>query len=293
MISAIVPTVSGAARLARNLPSVARSLAAVGEPWEIVVVDDGGGSLGPLPDGARLLVRAENSGYGPAVNDGAAAAAGDYLLVLNDDVRLEDETVRRLRGAFPDPTLFAAVPTIRSPLAECGDEGGRGARWEAGLYRLTEAPSRQPHPSFYPVGCCFVCRRDAFVDLGGYDPLYAPFLWEDVDLGYRAWRRGLRTLHLPEAVCHHEGSATLGERHSLPERERVSFRNAVLFHLRNLQEPRRRAENLGAWAAYALLEPRGERQEGLAAALRRYREVGPRADGGLTDSEILARVVGE
>ena len=41
MISAVIPTFRGRARLERNLPSVMGALAASGESWEVVVVDDG------------------------------------------------------------------------------------------------------------------------------------------------------------------------------------------------------------------------------------------------------------
>ena len=289
MISAVVPTYLGRSRLERNLGSVAVSLEAAGQAWEIVVVDDGG-ALGDLPGPARVVALAENRGYGPAVNAGAAAACGEYLLVLNDDVRLEPGTVAALRAPFPDPTLFACVPSIRSPLAACGDEGGKTGRFEAGLLEIREVAADRAHPTLYPVGCCFLCPRAAFLDLEGYDDAFAPFFWEDVDLGWRAWARGLRTLHVPEAVCDHEGSATLKERRTLDERERISFRNRVLFHLKNLRDPERRAASLGAWAAFALFETRAERLEGLAEAFARDGSDPRRRGRGPSDAAILERV---
>ena len=75
MISAVIPTYRGGERLRRNLPSVVGSLAASGEAWEVVIVDDGGGGLGPLPEGVRVVALDENRGYGPAVNAGVAATS--------------------------------------------------------------------------------------------------------------------------------------------------------------------------------------------------------------------------
>jgi len=288
MISAVVPTRGGQARLDRHLPSVRASLAESGETWELVVVDDGGG-LGRAPEGARLVSLPATRGYGPAVNAGARAASGDLLLVLNDDVSLEPSTVRLLREALRDEAVFAAAPRILSPLAACGDEGGKSAVLRAGLIEIVEAPSDETHPTLYPVGCCYLCSRQGFLDLGGYDDVYAPFFWEDVDLGYRAWRRGLASVHAPEAACHHEGSATIGER-PIHERQRAWYRNWALFHLRNLQHPRLRAASLGAWAAHALFDGRAAVEEGLAEALVRFAEAGPRPSDGLSDEEILARV---
>jgi len=289
VISAVIPTFRGRARLERNLPSVIASLDGAGEPWEVVVVDDGGGEIGSLPAGARLVALTENQGYGPAVNAGARAARGGYLLVLNDDLRLEAKAVSLLRDCFPTRGLFGAVPAIRSTLVRCGDEGGKAGIWKAGMIEIDEAPAEAPHPTLYPVGCCFLCPRPLFLDLGGYDDAYAPFLWEDVDLGYRAWRRGLATLHVPEAICHHEGSATLSKERTLDERERMSFRNRVIFHLRNLRDPGLRAESLGACAAHALFDAREQRLRGLAEAMKRFERFGRHPGDGASDAEILER----
>src|SRR4029077_10016906 len=142
-----------------------------------------------------------------------------------------------------------------SPLAHCGDEGGNAGQWIAGMIQKSEAPSDKLHPTLYPVGCCFLCPRDAFFALGGFDERLVPFYWEDTDLGYRAWRRGWRVLHMPQAICHHEGSATVSLL-ALEVREYSWARNRALFHLLNLEDPMLRAENAGALAALCLFEGR-------------------------------------
>jgi GT2 family glycosyltransferase len=290
VISALIPTLGGQSRLDRNLGSVRTALETAGEGWEILIVDDGGGSIVADGRGMRVISLPENRGYGPAVNAAASSATGDHVLVLNDDVRLEPDTVAKLRRRLTDPDVFAVVPSILSPLAACGDEGGKTAEFRAGLVEIREAPSTTLHPTFFAVGCCFLCPRALWQQLGGYDPAFAPFLWEDVDLSYRAWRRGFRVLHDPSAVCHHEGSATLNERRTLGERERISFRNRVLFHLRNLREPELRAEVFGALAAYALFEERKERLSGLEEALAVPWRDPAAGVVDLSDREILERV---
>jgi GT2 family glycosyltransferase len=287
VISALVPTRGGDLRLERNLPSVRRSLAQSGDDWELLVADDGG-ELRGTPHDAKLVRLEPAGGYGPAVNAAAAAAKGDLLLVLNDDVRLEDDTVRVLQAALPEAGVFAVAPRIVSPLARCGDEGGKTAAFAAGLLEIGEAPAEKAHATFYPVGCCYLCPRRTFLELGGYDDVYAPYFWEDVDLGYRAWRRGLASLHVPRAVCHHEGSATIGAR-SMRERRKAWHRNWALFHLRNLQDVRLRAESFGAWAAYALFDEDPDVAAGIAEALERFARVGRRPADGLSDAEIVAR----
>jgi GT2 family glycosyltransferase len=288
VISAIVPTLQGGSRLSSNLESLWVSLRAANAAFEVIVVDDGGSGVPALDPAIRLLRLPATRGYGPAVNAGAAVARGEYLLVLNDDVRLEPDSARGLLRNFPDPRLFAVVPTIRSPLAACGDEGGKAGAWRAGQLEILERPAAAPGPVLFAVGCCFLCPARRFRELGGYDEVYAPFLWEDVDLSYRAWRRGLRVLHDPRCAVDHEGSATLRERHTLDARERQSFRNRVLFQLKNIRDRPRRAELFGALAAYALFESLEPRRQGLGAALAS--DCGPVATAGLSDEAILAEV---
>jgi GT2 family glycosyltransferase len=290
LITAVIPTRGGDARLARNLSSVVDALASSGDTWEVVVVDDGEMLHAPPVD-VRLVSLPVSRGYGPAVNAGVAAALGDILLVLNDDVSLEQTAVRRLLEALPTDGAFAVAPRIVSPLARCGDEGGKTATFIAGLLEIEEAPATDTHPTLYPVGCCYLCRKATFLALGGYDDVYAPFYWEDVDLGYRAWRRGLASLHVPSAVCHHEGSATIGER-SMDERLKTWHRNWALFHLRNIQGRRLRAASLGAWVASSLFEERRAVLGGLAEAIFGFVPSSGSATDGLSDEEILARVRG-
>jgi len=53
-----------------------------------------------------------------------------------------------------------------------------------------------------------LCKRTLFFELGGFDELYTPYAWEDLDLGYRAWKRGYRIRYEPQAVCYHKREAT-------------------------------------------------------------------------------------
>lgn len=43
-----------------------------------------------------------------------------------------------------------------------------------------------------------------FLALGGFDPIYHPYYWEDVDLSTRAWRRGYRILYDPRCIMFHD-----------------------------------------------------------------------------------------
>ena len=249
------------------------------------------GAVGGRPRGAACCPLAPARGYGPAVNAGAAVAAGELAAGAQRRRAPRAETaVARLREALAPEGVFAVVPRIVSPLSRCGDEGGKSATLRAGLVEIEEAPSSETHPTLLPGRLLLPLPRRRFLELGGYDDVYAPFFWEDVDLGYRAWRRGLASLHVPSAVCHHEGSATIGER-PMDERLQAWHRNWALFHLRNLREPTaagRQPGCLGRLRAVRRAPPgsRGVWPKRWAATAPRP----PRPTGGRSDEEILAGV---
>ena len=62
---------------------------------------------------------------------------------------------------------------------------------------------------------------------------YAPFYYEDVEWGVRAWRDGLATLFCPRSMVHHRHRATIGKFYSPDEVDRIMRRNRLLFDLRN------------------------------------------------------------
>ena len=202
------------------------------------MVNDGGPPLGELPEAVRVIRRQETGGYGVAVGDGVREARGQYLLILNDDVRLEHDCVGRLMKCFPDSTLFAVVPAIRSPLSRCDDEGGKRGVWRAGFIEIEDVAASDTQPALYPVGCCVLCRREEFLRLGGFADVYAPFFFR----GRRAWLP--RLAPRPRGAARPRGdraSRGLGHARGAPL-QGVSGRDQLpepgaFFHLRNVEDP--------------------------------------------------------
>jgi GT2 family glycosyltransferase len=81
--------------------------------------------------------------------------------------------------------------------------------------------------------------------LGGFNPLLAPFYWEDVDLSLRAWRRGWKVLYEPRAVVYHATSSTIGARFRSAEVEFIAQRNRLITHWVNLHDRWWFAQHLG------------------------------------------------
>jgi N-acetylglucosaminyl-diphospho-decaprenol L-rhamnosyltransferase len=227
-VSAVIVTYNSGPHLVRSV----RSIRAQGVA-EVVVVDNGSadGSLEALlaADAHVRLVRpGRNLGYGAGVNRGAAACQGDaeHLLVCNPDVEFEAGVVRSMAAALeadgrraivgprienPDGSLYPSARTFPS----LGDALGHAA---LGLvaprnrftrrYRMLDWDHAAPAEVDWVSGACLLVRRSAFDELGGFDEAYFMYL-EDVDLCWRAWRRGWRVAYEPGArVVHAQGVST-------------------------------------------------------------------------------------
>jgi len=63
--------------------------------YEVIVIDNGSSDdtvdvIRQTHPDARLIVNNQNRGYGPACNQGMEIANGDYILIINSDIMLDD-----------------------------------------------------------------------------------------------------------------------------------------------------------------------------------------------------------
>ena len=131
-------------------------------------------------------------------------------------------------------------------------------------------------PCFYGGGGSCAFDRAKFLELGGFDGLFAPFYLEDTDLGFRAWKRGWKTLYQPRSVVYHEHRGTIGKRFSEERIEAVLKKNYLLFSWKNIHEWRRLSEHfVFAWAGAVLAVIFGDvpLRPNLAALWRAFRQL--------------------
>ena len=278
--SIIVPTFNGAELLARHLAGVRAEALEVHGGAEVIVVDDGsagGGAAiariaGELGPPVRVIRRGANGGFAAAANDGVAAARGECVLLLNDDMHLEPGCLAALLAALGARSdLFAVTPVIVN-LAAGFVESTTALRFHRGVFdtvlpgRLGLAPlaAGELRPIAFPCGGALLCRRDELLALGGFSPLFSPFYWEDVDLGWRAQRSGRGVAECGNARVLHEHARTIGR--LAPGRvRRIYERNRLLLTWLHLY-------GAAAWARHlAWLLPRTlaalARRDSAAAAL--------------------------
>ena len=198
-----------------------RCLAAIAEhpsaaSIEVIVVEDASGDpdvekLATIPD-IRLIRLPTNLGYLHSVNAAARLAIGEFLLLLNNDTQVQagwlDPMVELFRS---DATVGAVGAKLIYPDGRLQEAGGiiwsDGTGWNVG--RL-DRPDRPEHDFLrevdYCSAACLLVRRAEFLEMGGFDPRYAPAYYEDTDLAFRLRARGRRVIYQPRSrVVHFEG----------------------------------------------------------------------------------------
>lgn len=248
-ISVVVPSRDGKHLLEPMLEDVRRELE--GYASEIVVVDNGS------TDGTQAWLRTRHPdvavessaaplSFAAAVNRGIRRARYSHVCLLNNDMRLRAGFFAPLAAAFEKvPELFAATAQILFPEGERRQETGKAVKPVRTGYTGTDFPLWCNEPIegedlsyvLYGSGGCSLYDARKLEELGGFDEGYAPAYVEDLDVGFRAWRRGWPTVFVAGARVVHQHRATTSRFHAADALDRILERNYLRFLARGVATP--------------------------------------------------------
>ena len=224
LVSVVIPTYNRSRILVRTLEALGgqtlteRSVDASrsGAPFEVIVVDDGStdgtgervrglASEYPVP---LVYLHQENRKQGAARNLGVGRARGEWLVFLGDDtVPASDflEEHLRSRDGIEEEDAERVVVIGYTPWAReyprtrfmeyVGEEG-----WQFG-FSLIEDNEDVPFNFFYTSNLSI--SREFFRESGGFDEDFGEYGWEDIELGWRLHRMGMRLVYHAAAVAYH------------------------------------------------------------------------------------------
>ena len=272
-VSIVIPNWNGRELLQRFLPSALiaarRYKEQSGQETEIVVVDDGStdDSVEWFKKEYRqaslihLLERNHNGGFVLAANSGFAAARHRIVFLINNDVSLSPDAVAPLVCHFEDERVFAVCSRALRIETHEVDGAGKLGTFKNGFWRVFEnyevRDEHESHPgkrwpSFFGSGGYTAYDGKKLSLLGGFNELLAPHYWEDVEICYRAWKRGWVVEYEPESVVYHLGSATMKKEISKSALQIVAERNRLLMTWVNLHDRLWFSDHL-AWLGLKLL----------------------------------------
>jgi GT2 family glycosyltransferase len=188
-LSYIIPTRNRTTELTRTLDALGRLAR---HDAEVIVVDNASATRlhlpAILPNGLHVaLIQREHNDGAAARNVGARMAAGEWLVMLDDDSHptCEADTLVSILERQPE-NVAAVMADIRLPAQSRRESGGL--------------------PEVF-IGCGVAIRRAIYLELGGYDAAFG-FYAEEYDLAARMLLDGLRIAFEPRfTVDHHKAAA--------------------------------------------------------------------------------------
>jgi glycosyltransferase involved in cell wall biosynthesis len=179
MISFIIPAHNEDALLGRTLSALHKSVRALGEPYDIVVVDDAS------TDRTREIatehdvrvISVSHRQIAATRNAGAAVATGDILIFVDADTTVTEQALR------------AAIDSIRQGAVG----GGAAVRFDEGHLPFYARVLEFVLPPVLRMlrlapGCFVFCTRQAYLAAGGFDE--ALYVTEEVGFAQRLKRQG-------------------------------------------------------------------------------------------------------
>ncbi|MBD3250099.1 MAG: glycosyltransferase [Candidatus Pacebacteria bacterium] len=255
-VSVIIPTYNGLDLLKQNLPA---SLKLLRPNDELIVVDDASTDQtvsfltdqfklepvgrfddalifeGKLENQAKikLAVNQVNQRFALNSNRGVNLAENELIFLINNDVYPEPDVFEFLLPWFEDRELFA-VGCLEIETNLGGIKGGKNKLWfERGMFFHSRADDFQTGPTAWVSGGSGMFDRQKWLMLDGFDPLFYPAYWEDVDLSFRARKRGWKVMFEARAQVEHNHETTNQSAFGQAKMERISWRNANKFVWKN------------------------------------------------------------
>ena len=234
IVSVVIPCFNNRTLLEKNLPSLIEAKNNnLNNIKEIIIVDDGSSDgtyefIKKSYPTIKLFKHSINRGFSAAVNSGVRSAKGELILLMNTDVVPRANFLVNIFDNFLDPDVFAVS------LHENGYGPARGSFSDGYIQLIKGVENNNKQESFYVSGGSGIFKRSIWFELGGMDEkLLSPFYWEDIDLCYRAAKRGYKLIWEPGALVYHQHESTVNKL-PLTYVNQIRERNQLLMLWKNI-----------------------------------------------------------
>lgn len=249
-VDVVIPNYNGSDLVEKNLPVLLKCLAKY-DVGEVIINDDFSKSddyekvaeiVEELNKNSKIKIKLirndKNYGFSSTVDNGVKEARSELVLLLNTDVIAQENFLDPLLEDFAHNKNLFGVGIMDKSIEESGAVlRGRGlASWKRGflVHRRGEVDKSD---TFWISGGSSLVRRELFLKLSGFDPLYNPFYWEDIDLSYRAQKAGYEIMFDKRSQVEHRHKEGAIKKHYNNARiNTIAYRNQFIFVWKNITD---------------------------------------------------------
>lgn len=192
----------------------------------------------------KTIFNTRNIGFAKANNQGVKIARGKYLLLLNSDILVLNNAIEKLLNFYkqnekmfnflggkllnkdltPQPSCgpMYSIPMVFAHLFLKGDYWG-----------LTRYSPNKVKEVDWVSGACILTTKKIFQKLGGFDENIFMYM-DEIDLLYRAKKKGFKVFFYPQAQFIHFGSASSAGR-TYPILQ--VYRGLIYFYKKHHNDP--------------------------------------------------------
>lgn len=258
-VSIVIPYWNGEEKVKKYLPAVLKAAREEGV-LEIIASDDDSSDKtvallkSQFPE-VVTLARKENSGFSTNVNFAFEHTEADLVVLLNSDAAPKKDFLKYALPHFADSKVFSVGCRVGEGLWSVG-KFENGFFWH-GQGHLSPSQEITAHQTLWASGGSSIFRKAIWDELGGMDTLFNPFYEEDLDLGYRATKRGYINIWEPKSrVEHYQEKGVIESNFSQEKISSVAQRNQLIFIWKNITSPKLIAEHKRALFKMLLGHPK-------------------------------------
>ena len=240
-VSIIIPNYNGQELLLRNLPNVIK----YSTDNEIIVVDDSSTDnsvkiIHKNFKNIKVIRLKKNVGFSGAVNIGIKNSNYNFVVLLNSDVSPRQNYLKIALNHFKNnksKKLFAVGFLDYSHENEKIILKGRGrAYFKKGF--ILHAPAKiERGETFWVSGGSGLFDKKKIIELGGFDQIFKPFYWEDIDICFRASRQGYFSIFEPLSIVdHYHELGAIKQQKSEYFIKTVAYKNQFIFFWKNVTD---------------------------------------------------------
>lgn len=278
-IDIIIPSYNAKYLLEKNLPKIIGFSADA----KIIVVDDGStdGTSEYLKEhfsAITCLHHDKNKGFPVSMNIGINHSKADYVVFLNNDVLPTKGYLEKSLRYFKDNDLLGVSFNEKK-------SSWPFVSWKDGKFHFGQGEDQStPHYSCWLSGGSAIVKREYLEKLHGFNEIYSPGYWEDIDLGWRAWKKGYKIIWVPDSrVVHHHASSFSKFKPGFINT--IKQRNELLFTWQNFSEIKYVLRHIIFIFLHTLSHPGYLRI--IILAIIKYITNGKKTKGILTDTQVL------